>query len=654
MITLLLASAVASLSPLDMRWTFGAHEPYAMYRRIGRRTTGGIDGNARWVKPWLDWWDEHAPEKMEELGLNWLHSRFYKGMGWEIEKKDFPNVKRFVGNCHAHGVKALAYVQFATVYQEMMRREIPEIESWASIALDGEKNTYSAVIPGCYYRWLPCFNCREWEDYLKRMCTIALTDGGFDGIMFDNVFGLPCYCQRCERLFHEHLAKIGDPSERFGMDDLSDVAQPRVDVKWLQGSEMRDPVLQEWQLWRSQTIEGVMRRLNTHIKSVKPDALVTGNPSSYRARQMHARRGQDMAALCRHFDLIVMQNGNSPRLNENGTIVNRVRELKFAQDLGQCIVALSDTDARERFQTPDGFLLPMVEDVVFGGIPTDRTVMSPAREKGFVDSAKFAFRKPLHGRFNAFVKSRRETLEAPPLRGVWIFYPARSVYFSEQTHQGIAAAEEILLRNHVPYGYLIARPGEDVRMPPAGDVVLVPGVTMLSDAEVDALVAYARRGGGLVVTGESGRYDGWNAERFDDELRRRLGGLGGNVVLTDRSDVAGEASLGWTYSVPVPRDGGRALMADLESVGYRAPVEFRNLPPHVFAEYRMLKGGRIAVHLLNYAPERKVEGVLVDLRGASGEFSEPLREGGRPAAVPTDGKLPAFGMYAMLVVGKEG
>ena len=95
-------------------------------------------------------------------------------------------------------------------------------------------------------------------------------------------------------------------------------------------------------------------------------------------------------------------------------------------------------------------------------------------------------------------------------------------------------------------------------------------------------------------------------------------------------------------------------MADLESVGYRAPVEFRNLPPHVFAEYRMLKGGRIAVHLLNYAPERKVEGVSVDLHGASGEFSEPLREGGRPAAVPTDGKLPAFGMYAMLVVDKEG
>ena len=640
------------MEPLDMRWTFGAHEPYTMYRRIGRRTTGGIDGNAKWIKSWLDWWDEHAPEKMEELGLNFLHSRFYKGMGWEIEKKDFPNVQKFVRNCHAHGVGALAYVQFATLYQEMMRKEIPAIESWASIALNGEKNTYSTAVAGSYYRWLPCLNCREWEDYLKRMCTIALTEGGFDGIMFDNVFGLPCYCPRCERLFHEHLMKIAKPAERFGMDDLSNVVQPRQDVDWLQGKEIRDPVLQEWQLWRSQTIEGVMARLNAHIKSVKPDALVTGNPSSYRARKMHVTRGQDMAMLCRHFDLIVMQNGNSPRLNANGTIVNRVRELKFAQDLGQRVVALSDTDARERFQTPEGFLLPMVEDVVFGGIPTDRTVMSPAREKGFVNSAKFAFRKPLHGRFNAFVKSHRETLAAPPLRGVWIFYPVRSVYLSEETHQGITAAEEILLRNHVPYGYLVSRPGEEVKMPSVRNVVLVPGVTMLSDSEINALVAFAKRGGRIVVTGESGRYDEWNAERFEDELQKRLGGAGGSVVLTDRSDVTGVASLGWTYSVPVPRDGGRALMADLESAGYRAPVTFMNLPPHVFTEYRSLKDGRLAVHLVNYAPERKVEGVSVRLNGASCEFLEPFADDGsaRPVAIGEDGRLPAFGLYATLVI----
>ena len=36
--------------------------------------------------------------------------------------------------------------------------------------------------------------------------------------MFDNAFVRPCYCERCERLFNDHLAKTPDPVERFGME----------------------------------------------------------------------------------------------------------------------------------------------------------------------------------------------------------------------------------------------------------------------------------------------------------------------------------------------------------------------------------------------------------------------------------------------------
>ena len=119
----LLAAGVQAveIDPITTRWTFGAHESFMMYRRVGNHCTGGIEGNAKWLGPWLDWWDAHAPEKMEEVGLNFLHSRFYKGMGWDVERRDLPNVKKFVANCHAHGVKALGYVQFATLYPEAMR-----------------------------------------------------------------------------------------------------------------------------------------------------------------------------------------------------------------------------------------------------------------------------------------------------------------------------------------------------------------------------------------------------------------------------------------------------------------------------------------------------------------------------------------------------
>ena len=453
MIAFLFASALVSQSPaidpICTRWTFGAHEPYTMYRRVGRHCTGSIDGNALWVKDWLDWFDEHAPEKMEEVGLNFLHSRFYKGMGWEMEKDDFPNVQKFVRNCHAHGVKALAYVQFCTLYPEFMRREIPSIDDWATVDWQGNKNLWG----GQYFRWAPCLNCREWEEYIKRMCTIALTDGGFDGIMFDNVFDYPCYCSRCEKTFREWLARIPEDERvrRFGFADVSSALLPKMNCSRMHHLEAKDPVFQAWALWRCETMNGVMSRFRAHIKSVKPDAIVSGNPSPYRSRARFLDLAQNMAELCRAFDFIIMQNTNFPEV-KGGRIYNRVRDLKFAQDLGQRIVALCDTDSTIIPEREAKFLMPMVEDVVFGGVPTDRTIMAPSPEPGFLNKTVFERRKRQHAVFDKFAASHRVELSSPTMHPVRIFYPEREILLSEATHQGVAAAEEIFLRNHIPYG----------------------------------------------------------------------------------------------------------------------------------------------------------------------------------------------------------
>ncbi|MBE6397306.1 MAG: hypothetical protein E7046_09910, partial [Lentisphaerae bacterium] len=51
----------AALEPIDMRWTFGNHEPVTMYRRVGNRTTGGIEGSALWLEDWHRWYDAESP-----------------------------------------------------------------------------------------------------------------------------------------------------------------------------------------------------------------------------------------------------------------------------------------------------------------------------------------------------------------------------------------------------------------------------------------------------------------------------------------------------------------------------------------------------------------------------------------------------------------
>ena len=222
-LALMPAENVQAFDSLTTRWTFGAHEPITMYRRKGVRTTGGIEGSSKWVASWLDWFDTESPKLMKELGLNWCHCRLYKGMGWEFEKRDFPNVKRFVDAAHANGVGTLAYIQFMTLYYENMLAEIPNLRDWAARDHEGNMMYYYG---GGYYRWVPCISCDEWIDYLVPIMRFAVTEGGFDGVMFDNAFSRHCYCERCQRKFREHLAKLPNAAERFGFDDLRFVLIP--------------------------------------------------------------------------------------------------------------------------------------------------------------------------------------------------------------------------------------------------------------------------------------------------------------------------------------------------------------------------------------------------------------------------------------------
>ena len=633
-----------------MRWTFGAHEPYTMYRRVGRHCTGGIDGNARWLKPWMDWFDAESPALMQELGLNWLHCRFYKGMGWEEEKADFPNVKRFVENCHRHGVHALAYVQFSTLYPETMKAEIPGLESWAQIDEDGKKRIYHDG--GSYFRWLPCITCDEWVEYLKKVCSIALTEGGFDGIMFDNAWALSCYCERCERRFHEHLATKENPAERFGFRNLGFVRLPRPAPKGISG-EIRDPIVQEWCRWRQATLENVFTRLRAHIKSVKPDAVVCANPQPFRSQGAFAQRSLNMHRFVRSLDLVLLQSANFPEVLPRGEIVNRVRDLKICRELGKRVVALCDSDAMLTEARERHYLLPLMEDLIWGGVPTDRTIISPKPIPGFVDKAMIGRRRPQLAAFNAFAAAHRAELEAPPYLPVRLLWVPDSIGFSEAAHQGLAAAEEILLRNQVPFGYVVAEDDRALVIPDDCEVLVVPNQVCFSDSQIAALVAYAKKGGRLVVTGDSGRYDEWNAQRLENPLLPQLAGLP-NVVLRAESDMLPSAKLGWSYRLSPPKDGGRALMADIAKTGYAPPVGVVGAPQHVFAEFKRLDKV-FALFLLNYNPDVKVNGV--SLKASAGRrvrFTAILEGDSVPSALAPSGEgvfpLPSFARGAIVEI----
>ena len=529
-------------------------------------------------------------------------------------------------------------------------REIPNLEEWAQVNEKGERNTYY----GQYFRWMPCVTCDEWVEYLKKVCTIALTEGGFDGIMFDNVFAFPCYCPRCERTFNEYVRTLPDPVVRFGFDDLSRVRQPWTPQK---AGDVRDPLVQTWYRWRTRRMTEVLMRLRAHIKRVKPDAVVSGNPHPYRysPAELAPARSLDMLKIDEAFDLIIMQSANFPECTKDGRIRNRVRELKMAQCRGKTLVALCDSDAMVTEQRERNYLLPLMEDASFGGVPTDRTIVSPKREPGFVSHVMIERRKPQLAAFNKLLADKRAAFAGKPYTPVKIFYPADNLMFSEASHLAIAAAEEILLRNQIPWGYVLSRADRVFAAPADCEVLVVPGIASLSDREIEGLLAYAKKGGRMVVTGEAGRYDDWNAERFTSPLMDALKAKPSDyphTVLRDEPDLLPVAKIAWQSNLAAPKDGGKALLADIAKTGWRPAIRIEGAPAHVFVEVKKTADG-FAVHFVNYNPDVPVAGVKVqagDVRQALCTIPFDPQKGELGVTSSGGCALPSFSKYALVEV----
>ena len=94
-----------------------------------------------------------------------------------------------------------------------------------------------------------------------------------------------------------------------------------------------------------------------------------------------------------------------------------------------------------------------------------------------------------------------------------------------------------------------------------------------------------------------------------------------------------------------------ALMADLLATGWTPPVRFERLPPHVFAEYRRMASGALAVHLVNYDPAHPIRGArIMPPSGLSATAEAPFEADASVHRIPADGALPAFAEYLLVTV----
>ena len=481
-------------------WTFGNHEPLSMYRRIGRNATGGVPGGARWLADWHHWYDsEDCAETMANLGMNLLHCRCYKGLGWEEEKKDYPNVLSFARACRKRGITVLAYIQYSSVYPEIMRREIPNLIDWCQLDQAGNPQTYF----DSYWRWLPCPNRPGFLSYMDEIIRRIVESGEFDGVMFDNTFNYPCYCPECRTKFAEWLEK-----KNFDFLDPRFVELPPSDKKtetignW---PEIMDPVIIEYIRFRHATAQNAFTRISSLIKSIDPNCIISANIPVLPRKDAMVFYNQPTMRLAPFLDVILSQTGNEPFWNGKDVCITQQHEIKFAKALHLRAAPLNDNNAENNGYEGGAYIGALFESLFGNSFPVDRIIMQPQRG-GALNQERIMARRPVIEKLHEFAEKYESVLELPEYEPISLLYSEDSCTFSQKAIEGYYLCEESLLRNHLPYRIITAL-GNQINENDlaACSVLIMPNANCLSDQVVKSIQNF--KGRLILVGNENGLND---------------------------------------------------------------------------------------------------------------------------------------------------
>jgi hypothetical protein len=565
-------------------WAWWGWEPLDHYRR-----TGGIVGAVDTKSPSMPQWYErlHSEEvvrMMASLGVNLGCTHFFKGFGLVHERAEQQRTASLVKFAHKHGIKVLGYCQSRSIYYEQFLAEVPNAEDWIQRDEKGQLRTWG----GAKFRWAPCIHCGEFRDYMKRAIRVGLEEVKLDGFHFDNNYCQPCYCKRCEAAFRAWMAKRRP--------ECRDVKQPPTEKA---PERITDPVVQEWVRWRCESLAEYQGDLKAHARRIKPDVLLLGNPAYPRDPNSAYARSVWAPLLGRHLDLMFAENGNFPGI-EDGALISQVRACKHAAAIGYRVVStvwkknkltglgLPDTEGEIGLQ--------IAESAANGALPGTNWALRPLGEGDRMRVERPDLRAAL-AKHLCFAHSIEPLLAgAKPVRDIALLHTFASTVFDNPQAVALAqGAEEILIRGGFAWETLF---GEHLARLAKFRALVLAGQSHLSNAEVEAVHAFANHGGVLIIVGDNGRFDENGRERSRDAF----------AGLTSERTLRVETS---TVLAKVKTSEGRVSLP----AGWKATAEAlaRATAGHLSARLRgtdtvtlsadELGGYRLIVHLLNYAAE---------------------------------------------------
>ena len=172
---------------------------------------------------------EQSPEmiaQLKELGVNFIMTHCYKGMGLEMERESMADAVKFTRLCHDAGIRVGVYCYSGAFLWEPFFKEVPQARDW--LILDKEGKPRIPEWKGSEYRYFWDRNHPDAQAFFRPILRFAVEDIKADLIHFDNYRAGPGSEANSVKRFRQYLRDTftSERLKEMGIDDLNTVQPP--------------------------------------------------------------------------------------------------------------------------------------------------------------------------------------------------------------------------------------------------------------------------------------------------------------------------------------------------------------------------------------------------------------------------------------------
>lgn len=462
----------------------GSHEPLTFVLRSGGRPASAAREMYERAQ------SEDVIRRLREQGVEVFHTHLYKGFGMRAEHPEMEDAKRTAGIAHRDGLKVDSYIQWNTLMYETFFTEEPRATDWIQRDAIGQP----ILLPYGFqqsFRYRPCFSNPNYLGYLKQIVRYAVEEVKTDFIHFDN-FDLnaepeSCHCQYCTRGFRDFLKAKYPPAlrmERFGIENFDYVNPPvfNAENRPEQMEVIRDPVIQEWVAFRCHEMSEALHGMADYARSLNPDVAIEVNPHGITGENRAWTAGLDHTQFLKWTDAFWTEEPNLPGLASDGRLITRIRSYKLARAFKNVLLAYVADN-------PVALAEGLAFNQTFGYAGDDPLKPETLQYLNFYRAHRDLYQDTEDDSTVAVLRSY-----------------ASITYHHVRAQLAAILTEQALIQSRIPFRLIFDEQLSDLSR---YKVVVLPESECLSDAQLQAIRGFVKRGGGLVAFGDSGLYDEW-------------------------------------------------------------------------------------------------------------------------------------------------